>query len=103
MLFNAPFGVLLIHAQLSERAISPSEVCRTAVLYALLLAVGAFGSLHGAHAILAAREAGACNIGRPEMYFVRAAGQQKWSDEGRGIPGATVFHGADPGKAAASA
>src|ERR1019366_6082959 len=52
MLFNLPLGVLLIHEQLSDRTISPVEVWRAAVLYALLLAVGAFGSLYGAHAIL---------------------------------------------------
>jgi Na+(H+)/acetate symporter ActP len=57
MLFNLPLGVLLIHGQLSAHAISPAEVWREAVLYALLLAVGAFGSLYGAHAILAARKA----------------------------------------------
>jgi len=56
MLFNLPLGVLLIHEQLSERAISPVEVWRAAVWYALLLAVGAIGSLYGAHAILAARK-----------------------------------------------
>jgi hypothetical protein len=57
MLFNLPLGVLLIHGQLSAHATSHAEVWRDAVLYALLLAVGAFGSLHGAHAILAARKA----------------------------------------------
>jgi hypothetical protein len=56
MLFNLPLGVLLIYERLSDRAISPVEVWRPAVLYALLLAVGAFGSLYGAHAILAARK-----------------------------------------------
>jgi hypothetical protein len=56
MLFNLPLGVLLIHEQLSDRAISPVEVWRAAVLYALLLAVGAFGILYGAHAILTARK-----------------------------------------------
>ena len=56
MLFNLPLGALLIHGQLSERAISPVEFWRSAVLYALLLAVGAFGSLYGAHAIFAARK-----------------------------------------------
>jgi hypothetical protein len=55
MLFNLPLGVLLIHAQLSVHAISRAEVWRGAVVYALLLAVGTFGSLYGAHAILAAR------------------------------------------------
>jgi hypothetical protein len=54
LLFNLPLGVLLIHEQLSERAISPVEVWRAAVLYALLLAAGAFGILYGGHAILAA-------------------------------------------------
>jgi hypothetical protein len=57
MLFNLPLGVLLIHAQLSAHAISRVDVWREAVLYALLLAVGTFGSLYGAHAILAARRA----------------------------------------------
>jgi Na+(H+)/acetate symporter ActP len=56
MLFNLPLGVLLIHEQLSDRAVSPVEFWRAAVFYALLLAVGAFGSLYGAHAILAARK-----------------------------------------------
>ena len=59
MLFNLPFGMLLIHQQLSDRAISPVEFWRAAVLYALLLAVGAFGSLYGAHAIFAARKVAA--------------------------------------------
>jgi Na+(H+)/acetate symporter ActP len=57
MLFNLPLGMLLIHGQLSAHAISPAEVWREPVLYAPLLAVGAFGSLYGAHAILAARKA----------------------------------------------
>ncbi len=57
MLFNLPLGVLLIHAQLSAHSISRVGVWREAVLYALLLAVGTFGSLYGAHAILAARRA----------------------------------------------
>jgi hypothetical protein len=57
MLFNLPLGVLLIRAQLSAHAISHAEVWRDAELYALLLAIGAFGSLYGAHAILAARKA----------------------------------------------
>ncbi|HXN47327.1 MAG TPA: HXXEE domain-containing protein [Bryobacteraceae bacterium] len=56
MLFNLPLGVLLIHEQLSDRALSPVEFWRAAVLYALLLAVGAFGSLYAAHAIVAARK-----------------------------------------------
>src|ERR1035438_434389 len=57
MLFNLPLGVLLIDAQLSAHAISRADVWREAVLYALLLAAGTFGSLYGAHAILAARRA----------------------------------------------
>jgi hypothetical protein len=61
MLFNLPLGVLLIHEQLSERAVSPVEVWRPAILYALLGTVVAFGSLYGAHAILAARKVRACN------------------------------------------
>jgi uncharacterized protein with HXXEE motif len=56
MLFNLPLGVLLIHEHLSGRATSPAEVWRAAVLYALLLAITALGSLYGAHAILAARK-----------------------------------------------
>jgi len=56
MLFNLPLGALLIHGQLSAHATSYAEVWRDAVLYALLLAVGVFGSLYGAHAILAARK-----------------------------------------------
>jgi hypothetical protein len=55
ILFNLPLGVLLIHAQLRADAISRVDVWREAVLYALFLAVGALGSLYGAHAILAAR------------------------------------------------
>jgi hypothetical protein len=51
-----PLGLLLIHDQLSYRAISPVEFWRAAILYALLLAVGAFGGLYGAHAIFAARK-----------------------------------------------
>jgi len=54
MLFNLPLGVLLIHAHLSARAISGVEFWRESVLYALLLTIGAFGSLYGAHAIFAA-------------------------------------------------
>jgi len=56
ILCNLPLGVLLIHEQLSDRAVPPVEVWRAAVLYALLLGVGAFASLYGAHAILAARK-----------------------------------------------
>ena len=56
MLFNLPLGVLLIHAQLSAAAISHVDVWREEVIYALLLAAGAFGSLYGAHAIIAARK-----------------------------------------------
>ena len=59
MLFNLPLGVLLIHEQLNDLAISPVEFWRAAVLYALLLAVGALGSLYGAHAIFAARKVAA--------------------------------------------
>ena len=54
MLFNLPLGVWLIHEHLADRAISPVEVWRAAVLCAVLLAAGAFGSLYGAHAIFAA-------------------------------------------------
>jgi hypothetical protein len=57
MLFNLPLGLFLIHAQLSASAISRVDVWREAVLYALLLTVGALGSLYAAHAILAARKA----------------------------------------------
>jgi hypothetical protein len=57
MLFNLPLGLLLIHAQVSAHAISRVDVWREAVLYALLLAAGAFGSLYGTHAIFAARKA----------------------------------------------
>lgn len=53
MLFNLPLGVLLIHEKLNARAVSPAAFWRAAVLYALLLAVGTFGSLYAAHAILA--------------------------------------------------
>ena len=57
MLFNLPLGVLLIHEQLNNHAISPVEFWRAAVLYALLLAVGTMASLYAARAILAARKA----------------------------------------------
>lgn len=55
MLLNLPLGVLLIRGQL---AVTASNACfwRSAVLYALLSAVGTFGCLYGAHAILAARK-----------------------------------------------
>jgi hypothetical protein len=56
MLFNLPLGVLLMQWQLSAHATSHAEVWRDAVLYALLLTAGAFGSLYGAHAIYAARK-----------------------------------------------
>lgn len=56
MLFNLPLGVLLIRGQLSAVTTSHAYVWRDAVLYALLLAVGAYGLLYGAHAILAARK-----------------------------------------------
>ena len=56
MLLNLPLGVLLIHEQLNDHAISPAQVWRAAVLYGLLLAVGALGSLYVAHAILTARK-----------------------------------------------
>ena len=56
MLFNLPLGVLLIRGQLSAAATSHAYIWRDAVLYALLLAVGALGCLYGAHAILAARK-----------------------------------------------
>jgi Protein of unknown function with HXXEE motif len=57
MLFNLPLGVLLIQEQVRDSAIPAGEVWRAALLYALLLTVAAFGSLYGAHAILAARKA----------------------------------------------
>jgi len=57
LLFNLPLGVLLVHAQLSAHAISRVDVWRESALYALLLAVGTFGSLYAAHAISAARKA----------------------------------------------
>ena len=55
MLFNLPLGVLLIRGQL---AVTSCDGCvwRNAVLYALMLAVGTFGCLYGAHAILAVRK-----------------------------------------------
>jgi len=53
MLLNLPLGVLLIRERLAEPSIEPVEFWRAAVLYALLLAVGAFGSLY-----LSARPAG---------------------------------------------
>ena len=56
MLFNLPLGVLLIHEQLNAHANSHAGVWRDAILYALLLAAGAFGSLYGAHAIFSAKK-----------------------------------------------
>lgn len=56
LLFNLPLGVLLIRGQLSAVTTSHTYVWRDAILYALLLAVGALGCLYGAHAILAARK-----------------------------------------------
>ncbi len=56
VLFNLPIGVLLIRGQLAVTS-SNVYVWRDAVLYALLLAVGTFGCLFGAHAILAGRKA----------------------------------------------
>ena len=53
MLLNLPLGVLLIHQQLSVHALSPADIWRRAVPYAVLLAVGALVSLFGAHAVLA--------------------------------------------------
>jgi hypothetical protein len=57
MLLNLPLGVALIHAQLGVPAISRVDFWREAVVYAVLLAVGGFGGLYGAHAILGARRA----------------------------------------------
>jgi len=57
LLFNLPFGVLLIHEQLSAHAASHAQVWRDAVLYGLLFAAGVFGCLYGAHAIFAPRNA----------------------------------------------
>jgi Na+(H+)/acetate symporter ActP len=51
MLLNLPLGALLVHAQLSAKPTARGEVWRESVLYALLLAVGMFGSLYGAHAV----------------------------------------------------
>ena len=56
MLFNLPLGVLLLYERLSNPEIQAVEVWRAAVFYALLLAAGAFASLYGAHAMLAARK-----------------------------------------------
>jgi hypothetical protein len=56
MLLNLPLGVLLIREHLSAVTTSHTQVWRDAVLYALLLAVGTFGCLYGAHAVLAARK-----------------------------------------------
>jgi hypothetical protein len=53
MLLNLPIGVLLIYEQLSVHATSPVDIWRRAVPYAVLLGVGAFGGLYGAHAIIA--------------------------------------------------
>lgn len=56
IVFNLPLGVLLIRAQLNAATTSHAQIWREAILYALLLAVGALGCLYGAHAIVAARE-----------------------------------------------
>lgn len=57
MLLNLPLGVLLIREQLAAAATASSAyLWRNAVLYALLLAVGAYGCLFAAHAIVAARK-----------------------------------------------
>ncbi len=53
VLLILPLGVLLIHQQLSARVISLADIWRQAVPDAALFALGAFGSLFGAHAILA--------------------------------------------------
>jgi hypothetical protein len=53
MLLNLPLGVWLIHEQLKAHLLA--DVWRQAVPYAVLLALGAFGSLFGAHAIMAGR------------------------------------------------
>jgi Protein of unknown function with HXXEE motif len=53
MLFNLPLGVWLIHEQLKAGVISAADLWRRAVPYGALLAVVAFGSLFGAHAIAA--------------------------------------------------
>ena len=55
ILFNLPLGVLLIRERLSVVTIPHAYYWRDAVLYGLLLAVGTFGCLYGAHAIAAAR------------------------------------------------
>ena len=56
MLFNLPLGMLLIHQQLSAGVISPENIWRLAVPDAVLFIIGAFGSLFGAHAILARKQ-----------------------------------------------
>jgi hypothetical protein len=56
LLFNLPLGVLLIHEQLNAHVTSSVDFWRGATQYALLLAIGAFGSLFAAHAILTAKK-----------------------------------------------
>jgi hypothetical protein len=55
MLLNLPLGVWLIRHQLTD-AVSPGQVWRSAIFYALLLTVGTLGSLYAAHAILPAKK-----------------------------------------------
>lgn len=56
MLFNLPLGVSLIRQQLSAASGAHAHIWRNTVLYALLLAIGTFGCLFGAHAIIARRK-----------------------------------------------
>lgn len=58
MLFNLPLGVWLIHEQLSAHVISAADLWRRAAPYGILMAVGAFGFLFGAHAIAARKRSG---------------------------------------------
>lgn len=51
MLLNLPLGAWLIHDQLSAHVLT--NIWRQAVPFSVLLAIGAFGSLFGAHSIRA--------------------------------------------------
>jgi Protein of unknown function with HXXEE motif len=49
ILLNLPLGVLVIRTQLVQTAVPANVFWRQSVLYAVLLAVFAFGSLFGLH------------------------------------------------------
>ena len=49
LLLNLPLGVLVVREQLVQTAVPANEFWRQTLLYAVLLAVFAFGSLFGCH------------------------------------------------------